>query len=134
MMSAALETACNHNETAGTIEERLAQLLVELMPVLAGIDAARKDLVDTSPSSVGVARERRAVLTDLREALENFDASAKDIVDELQAAARETPAHAAIESLVACIDSFDFGGALDILQENEAAIAEISAAGTTLVD
>ena len=67
-------------------------------------------------------------MTDLREALENYDTSAQDIVDGLQAAAQGTPAYAAIESLVACVDSYDFDGAMDILRENEAAFALISEA------
>ena len=105
----------------------MAQLLKELAPVLQGIGAAPQQLAGNSPRS-GAAGDNRAALNKLRAALENFDINAKDIVGELLPAAPGTPAYATIESLVACIDSFDFNGALDILRDNELAIAKINEA------
>jgi hypothetical protein len=100
-------------------------LLAQLMPVLQGIGAAQKNLADTSASSGGVAGDTAAALTNLQAALEGFDIHAKEIADELLPLAQGTAAYSTIESLIACIDSFDFGGALDILRENESAIIEL---------
>ncbi len=125
--AAALETACNQQEAAEAIEGRLAQLLTALAPVLHSIGAAPQQLAGNSPRS-GAAGDNRAALTRLQEALENFDITAKDIVAESLPAAPGTPAYTIIESLVACIDSFDFSGAQDILRDNELVIAKMNEA------
>jgi HPt (histidine-containing phosphotransfer) domain-containing protein len=130
MAAGALETACKDHEPAEVIEERLTQLLAQLTPVLQGIAAVQKKLVGTAVRSGGGVDDSSAALLNLREALENFDITAKDIIEELLPTARGTPAYATIESLVACIDSFDFSGALDILRDNEAVIVKIGTDAT----
>jgi HPt (histidine-containing phosphotransfer) domain-containing protein len=123
----ALEKACKDHAASETIEALLSQMLAELEPVFKGIGALPQDQASTSDSTgtgAGAANSR-AALTKLRQALEEFDVDATDIAAELLLNAQGTPAYPAIESIVDCLHSFDFSGALDILRDKEAAILAI---------
>jgi signal transduction histidine kinase/DNA-binding response OmpR family regulator len=123
-----LESACKQKEYREFIPERLAQLLVVLVPVLQGIGAAEPDLTGTSVSSDVGALDIGVALENLRKALENFDVGARDIADELLQVAMGTPVSEIIQSLLKYLDSYDFSAALDILVENESAILQITKA------
>ena len=120
----ALETACKDHAASEIIEALLAQTLSELVPVLQGIGALSQDRVGTSARTSAV--DSGAVLKKLRQALEESEVDATDIAAELLLCAQGTPAYSSVESLVDCLDSFDFDGALDILRDNEAAILAIN--------
>jgi HPt (histidine-containing phosphotransfer) domain-containing protein len=112
-----LELACKQQAPDARIDELLRQVLAELQPVMAGLQAlGDEDTRTATPAPVAVDAEQLASLrTRLLELLDLGDARAIDLCEEHQALFRAAyPAQ--WPQISASVQNFDFDTALALLQ------------------
>jgi signal transduction histidine kinase/CheY-like chemotaxis protein len=124
--AAALEQACQQNETAGRIDELLEKTLEELAPVMDGlqevgassgtVETAANEVTGASPQDfdAGKFAER---LAHLKALLEDSDAEAADVVEAILEDVAGTPLAPALQRVARAAAEFDFDAALQALNE-----------------
>ena len=110
----ALENLCR--EGGGGIEERLAEVVDELTPVIAaldGLDALEGDVAEASPEATA------ALIARLRERLEEDDADAAEVVEALAPRLADPSQAEALKAVMEAVEAYDFERALELLPELE---------------
>ncbi len=119
--AAELERACQQGAEPPTIQDLLQRTLVELEPVLEGLQALAVGPAIPAAVSGPADRERvRIGLERLRELVADSDTEAIDLVEELLGLARGLPEEGVLEQAARDLASYDFDAALATLGQTGA--------------
>ena len=116
-----LEAAVASKTPTPEIEKRLVDVMVELTPVLAGLEKLfSQPLSNNGEAGESVALDLSAitpVLEKLKDMLEDDDTEAIELIEKLQPLLAGSPHGAAVEKMSGAIGSYDFAEALQIFAE-----------------
>ncbi|MEG3637829.1 transporter substrate-binding domain-containing protein [Magnetococcus sp. PR-3] len=124
-----LENACDENQDETTLLELLQDVISELTPVLAGLQAMHQamDQQPVTQSSIDPATLKKMV-AQIREKLEDDDSEALDDLDELEPLVAGTPLQAALMAVADEVRGYDFEQALIALGRLETGVLAKSTA------
>jgi len=113
----ALEKACQNKDNS--IEKLLEKLLVQLKPVIAGLDEFASSITEVQSSvDIDIVRMKN-LLSQLKELLEEDDTEATDVLDELLPMLKEQPEAETIKAMAQAIEAYDFSEALELFNQIE---------------
>lgn len=115
--AALLEQSCMDAGSEPVIAERLAHVLAELQPVLAGLDRLADARGTEASGQPFDARRVSELLESLKVLLEASDSRAGGIVKELADTVKGSELELATGKLVSVVDNFDYDGALELIAD-----------------
>ena len=112
--AAALEQACRAGATAADIDALLAQVQVQLAPVLSGLQTLQPP--EPAPVPAADLSHLQADLTELAQLLQDNDVDADQVLPALQQQAQGTALQPVLERVARALAAFDFDDALAALR------------------
>ncbi|QZA79831.1 PAS domain S-box protein [Deefgea piscis] len=116
-----LESACELGAADAVLDELLAKVLAELVPVIVGLDALDKPASAdatvpwAAPAAPLALEALRPLLKRLKALLEDNDAEAADLAEEIGDLVKGSELEKAARKVCAAVNEFDFDAALDEL-------------------
>lgn len=113
-----LEEACKNHEAGVQIQNLLAQLLIELRPVIESLATLEGNGINSAPQGASLDTEQlKNKLDTLRLLLEDSDGDAGDCLNDILEQVQASPVALELKQILRHIENFDFDIALENLKQ-----------------